>query len=561
MKFQSLSFLVLTCITLSVQGQIINIPNDQQTIQAGINTASDGDTVLVDRGTYKENIRFNGKAITVASRYILDKDTSHISRTIIDGSQPSNQDSASVIIFDDNETSASVLCGFTIQGGAGSLYTTSVSSYFLRSGGGIFIGDFCGATIDHNIIRDNHISSTYRTQGGGVVVMGGGTKKEKTVIIQDNIICNNSASTTSESGPLGGGLAIAVGADSEHITLLVQNNLITNNEIRNTHVVGIAKGGGLSFYLSIPSPPGEYIIRNNEISYNSVYGNGFLVRGGGIMHVQLLWTGTDFYDSIPVPEIYNNVIVGNYAQSFGGGVVVSRTIYEEPQNYWISPRPLLTNNTIINNSSPGDGDGIITGSNVRPVLLNNIFWNDSSSNEISIWSNEVYFIYNNCVRGMLLSPQSNNIRSNPFFANDSYELSDSSECIGKGIDSIKLENTWYRIHPIDMKGNPRPSPIDSNVDIGALESSSSPTDIENKSIEKNPLLIFPNPFNSVLSLKLTTNALINHIEIISLDGKIARSIDNLNSRTVTIYRNNLPSGLYILKIQSDRTYIEKLIIE
>ena len=67
-------------------GQIINVPNDQPNIQAGINAATDGDTVLVENGTYYENIRFMGKAITVASRFLIDGDEDHIDNTIIDGS-------------------------------------------------------------------------------------------------------------------------------------------------------------------------------------------------------------------------------------------------------------------------------------------------------------------------------------------------------------------------------------------------------------------------------------------------------------------------------------------
>src|SRR2546428_9154943 len=45
----------------------INVPAGQPTIQAAINAASNGDTVLVAPGTYYENINFMGKAITVTS--------------------------------------------------------------------------------------------------------------------------------------------------------------------------------------------------------------------------------------------------------------------------------------------------------------------------------------------------------------------------------------------------------------------------------------------------------------------------------------------------------------
>ena len=83
----------------------IRVPGDQPTIQAGIDAASDGDTVLVAPGTYFENIDFKGKGITVRS-------SSGPEVTVIDGNQ-----TGQVVRFDSGETIDSIIEGFTITNG------------------------------------------------------------------------------------------------------------------------------------------------------------------------------------------------------------------------------------------------------------------------------------------------------------------------------------------------------------------------------------------------------------------------------------------------------------
>lgn len=60
--------LVCICMTPTAFSAIINVtPNGGLTIQQAINSASNGDTVLVHPGTYVENISFSNKNITVKS--------------------------------------------------------------------------------------------------------------------------------------------------------------------------------------------------------------------------------------------------------------------------------------------------------------------------------------------------------------------------------------------------------------------------------------------------------------------------------------------------------------
>ena len=69
----------------------INVPGDYTTIQAAIDAAQTGETVLVAPGTYFENINFKGKAITV-------KSTSGPGVTTIDGGN-----SGTVVTFNTGE--------------------------------------------------------------------------------------------------------------------------------------------------------------------------------------------------------------------------------------------------------------------------------------------------------------------------------------------------------------------------------------------------------------------------------------------------------------------------
>ncbi len=107
-------FLQIILLNTFSFAEIIHVPTDIDSIQGGIDLAIDGDTVLVDVGTYYENIDFNGKNITVGSLFLITNDKSYIYKTVIDGNQYKN-----VVYFDGTIDSTAVLCGFTITNGLG----------------------------------------------------------------------------------------------------------------------------------------------------------------------------------------------------------------------------------------------------------------------------------------------------------------------------------------------------------------------------------------------------------------------------------------------------------
>jgi len=149
-------FFLYTSFTLS---QIINIPTDQPTIQAGINTAVDGDTILVAEGTYYENVLIENKSVTLASYFFIDQDSSHIRNTIINGSQPVNTDEATTVTIS-MSADTSILCGFTITGGYGHKVSRPDGKYN-RLGGGIGIvasnAIVCNNRVINNVITNSKV--------------------------------------------------------------------------------------------------------------------------------------------------------------------------------------------------------------------------------------------------------------------------------------------------------------------------------------------------------------------------------------------------------------------
>ena len=125
---------------------ILHVPVDYSTIQTGIYAAIYGDTVLVQPGTYVENINFNGKNITVGSLFLTTWDTTYISQTVIDG----NQD-GSVVRFESGEDSTAILIGFTITNGS-AVY-----------GGGIYCS-YSSPSLENLMLTNNSVSEN----GGGI---------------------------------------------------------------------------------------------------------------------------------------------------------------------------------------------------------------------------------------------------------------------------------------------------------------------------------------------------------------------------------------------------------
>jgi hypothetical protein len=159
---------------LGVFAAIIHVPAEQPNIQAGIDAAVDGDTVLVADGIYtgdgNRDIDFKGKAITVASENGADS-------CVID-CQGTETENHRGFYFHSGETLHSVLRSFTIKNSNspfGSIYCINsspsvinciISNNFAKYSGGGVCCESSSMAIIYCDIKSNTTSNLFSSGGG-----------------------------------------------------------------------------------------------------------------------------------------------------------------------------------------------------------------------------------------------------------------------------------------------------------------------------------------------------------------------------------------------------------
>lgn len=349
----------LFIVNIPLFAATIVVPHDQPTIQAGIDAAVDGDSVLVESGTYKGdgnvNIDFQGKEITVKSR-------NGASLTIIDCERtPSTRG----FTFENGETTNATLDGFTIMNGRHTF------------GGGIYCNN-ASPTIKNCVITQNSVvkDGKFTGYGGGVY----GFNSEMKVI--DCTISNNSSESYGSGVYFEGDVDYSVRSSYyqptmskcvvsdnsgvgiyclHQVSLTVRDSEVLRNEGRGvvctsfslggTHVVNCLisenKDGGLECAEhSVLYVTDSYITRNSA------------EYGGGIYSSPTART-----------NVSDCVIAENTAYDTGGGIQVASTFGNVLVEYC----------TITQNSAVGKGGGInafLGGTTFK--LTDSILWGNSS---------------------------------------------------------------------------------------------------------------------------------------------------------------------------------------
>ena len=384
--------------------RLVPSPN-YPTIQSAIDASAKGDTVLVAPGTYKENIHFKGKAITV-------KSLGGAARTVIDGGKK-----GPCVLFDKGETRKALLEGFTLTNGVGLGFGKA---------GGITIYSSSGAisspTIRKCIVRGN--SGKY--YGGGI---GGNSGSP---LIEDCVIEDNSALGAGYAS--GGGIGF-MGSLTAHP--VVRRCIIRRN-------TAMTRGGGCYFAYN-----NHAVVEDCYITENTTRGSTGNLDGGAGVFVAL--------NALCV--IRNNFIYGNKSNSNGGGV----------KFFNVTRLLLVNNTITGNRggSVAGFANAGSYGINVYAQVVNCILWNNGGK-EFAFTGQDkngrapyVKVTYSDVQGG---SAGTGNFSADPKFLNPgsgNLRILPTSPCWNKGTNSAPS------LPAQDIDGDPRI--VAGTVDVGADE--------------------------------------------------------------------------------------------
>lgn len=310
------------------------------TIQAAVDAAQSGDTIIVSPGTYRENVLIEGKRVSLLSEdYSDDEGLPLAVRTVIEGVDHRAEDVVSVLGPETKETG---ILGFTIRGGHRGIFVESWQQ------------DPTEVTIGYNHITDNDLA---------IVVSNG------RFTINDNVIYEN-------------GEYLVVGAIELWGTADIEA-IIQGNQIRNNAGIGILahpfSGALYNDYFVVVMA--ENIISNNGgVGISASVGNGSQVEidgntiEGNKQGIRMfardgkLWvTDNDIIGNGDINETReDNFHTGNY----GGGILLS-TGDQTPQ---VLRSVEIRDNRLINNTAGVAGGGLyVADGNGDVQVTNNVF--------------------------------------------------------------------------------------------------------------------------------------------------------------------------------------------
>ncbi len=323
-----------------VAGQQWAVPDDFPTIQEALDASSDGDTIVVRRGRYQENIDLSGRDVHLTSCDPQDPEV--VKETVLDG-----QSKGPVVQFASGESSACRLSGFTITNG----YCPMTRGI---GGGGVAISGGATPLLELNIITENRSE----LDGGGISVDDGWP-----TIINNTLVGNRACGS-------GGGIHLSRDAASEDRGETAPQ---TPAESFAGYLDGVTPGkidmgeasgeGG----HSVPAEMGDAeSLEDGQQGPRSV-----IIEGNHFVH-NSAWAGGAMAAADQLAIVRGNTFEQNRA-SRGGAV-----------NLWDNTEVLFIRNNVIDNEASVEGGGIMVEWGSAPVIDSNRFTGNRSDRGAAI---------------------------------------------------------------------------------------------------------------------------------------------------------------------------------
>ncbi len=302
----------------------INVPGDYARIQAAIDGAKPGDTIIVGPGRYAGGLIVD-KQITLASRYHTTKDTAFIDQTTIDGGAPGIRVTA--------RAQGARVVGFRFTGGRKSVqtfaFTYVLNNHFDDTGGdAISLEDVGGE------VRGNHCFSP----SDDCVDADGPLD----ALIEDNVI-------------------LSAGDDGIEIRNFTHEGELVRITIRNNTIVGSREDAiQIIDYGGVANR--EFVIIGNVLADSTDVGIGLMDNAETI----------EDFRAASMPErilVFNNTLSGNtYGITGGDNMIVVNNIIANSSKLGVKNvdgRSALAHNLFWNNRTDQEGSRIDNATTVK----------------------------------------------------------------------------------------------------------------------------------------------------------------------------------------------------